>query len=997
MRNLYQSPSPNPSSTHHHHHHTHHNSYPNTSQIENNNHNLNTSLINHSSPKIIQVQNRNSQSPSACFINKQSFHQSPKIKSIFQANNFDQSVKSPILLNQNKPSKAHKLSSSSSISSTSSISFLNSTLSNNSESENNVRPSSILKNNKFSSPLVVSSSSSSSSTSSSPSPVLKNIQDQQQNDRFFDSNTLYKKELKQKQRDILSTSITSKNNSISYPSEQNSPQKVLTPQAQLQLQKLQQSIMKHEIERQISQIIDDENSHNLSRNSEKRSTLPHNLTSPTSSNNKVLNLFTNLLNRNKNEQNVNYSNLKNLKRATSSGQFSKSKLNETTNSTSPTSNESKTSLSSLFNNTNKIRRSLDDVARLNLPDNNNDTFISLDNKRFENTAFSTKNNGLIFLPQKDSYDNYENLDNLENLETGTHSPSLNSMYKPSDEILKRINSLTKKSTDESNAFDNNVYSYVDNIRQHSKRLSEINFLQSSSAIAAASAAAAAAVSSLNNKEQNSQSLINSNLNNLSCSSSNSSSISSFHNSNVMSLRDKFESFKQDNGPESPKMSIKSIKSDSLSVNTNLGNSNNKINNLNSPALSSVSSSSSRSSAISSSLSSGSFSKDLQIPIMETKSTRVTNRISFNFYYEFYRFNLTLEDGEDEISKKELDGMKHLNEKLFYINYEKILSAFIRHFDSSCIFLKNVLDPILADSLSTYSTNSSLFNFKFTIEFFRPILLSSKKLIQPICSTNLNTESYEMITNRSEPIIKDDNYTKQLNVNLYEFNLNSYSQLFNELSSKIFDTKSTIMDQKEFDLLKSKLILFTLYKLQYFNDELRLVQRAIELNDKLGQKILKELETESEISTMELEKYKLLVSESDVITNLLLKLCNKIAHTENSIQLLQLAYFSSNISAESDSNESINTNLSNEEIDLLKQELNQTHRKKEEALYLKNGIDKRAGIVTEFLLKYRTKEQLDEFEIFLGSKQVNALKQRHLKDHIELAQMQIKILNDLKLD
>lgn len=37
--------------------------------------------------------------------------------------------------------------------------------------------------------------------------------------------------------------------------------------------------------------------------------------------------------------------------------------------------------------------------------------------------------------------------------------------------------------------------------------------------------------------------------------------------------------------------------------------------------------------------------------------------------------------------------------------------------------------------------------------------------------------------------------------------------------------------------------------------------------------------------------------------------------------------------------------------MLKQELNQIQRKKEEALFLKNGIDKRATIVSKFLEKY----------------------------------------------
>jgi hypothetical protein len=37
-------------------------------------------------------------------------------------------------------------------------------------------------------------------------------------------------------------------------------------------------------------------------------------------------------------------------------------------------------------------------------------------------------------------------------------------------------------------------------------------------------------------------------------------------------------------------------------------------------------------------------------------------------------------------------------------------------------------------------------------------------------------------------------------------------------------------------------------------------------------------------------------------------------------------------------------------ELLNQELTQVQRKREEALFLKNGIDKRAMIVSDFLLK-----------------------------------------------
>ncbi|RMZ98158.1 hypothetical protein BpHYR1_046242 [Brachionus plicatilis] len=837
MRNLYQSPSPSISHQH---------SYPGASQIDTVHNNINHG--NQTSPKIIQVHNRGGHSPSTCFVNKQAFfqaHQSPKIKSLIQSSGlYNQSgselVRAPV-------PKAFKLSSPSVSSYQDSFG-----------AECHIKAS-CAPRAKNSSPLIVSSCSSSSS-SASPSPVAKSVHEHQ-NERFFDSNTLYKRELKQKQRDILSTSVSS---ACSKSGAELSPQK--TPHAQLQLQKLQQSLLKHELERQIcelsqshiesSQFGDEQLAQGLSRD-QKRSTLPHNLNSlshsPTSNNNKVLNLFTNLLNRNKSEPN--YLSVKNLKRATSSTHFAKSK---TADSTSPKSTESKSSLGSLFKLNKsepsgpKMRRSLDDVGRLHnpdKPDGQSDTFISLDNKKYHNTAFSSKNNGLIFLAPQSPVDTYENLDNWPKCDTAMRpfggelcQVAECAAAKPSEQILKRINSLTKKNSysDEPNAFDNVVYSYVDNIRHHSKRLSQINALNSS-AIAAASAAAAAAVSTL------------ANANGLSCSSGSSSS-NSFHSakctdaatsacSNVMTLREKFESI----GCESPKASLKSVsvKSDGLSVNTSVSTANNRAN-LNSPALSSVSSASSRSSAISSSLSSGSFSKDLPPHTVQhtedlrkmahSESRTNSMRIVFNYYFEFYRFNLSADESHDQKFKSELESIRGLNQKLLP-KYDKVLAEFVDKFYANNVLLKNVLDPILADCLSTYSSNSSLFNFKFTIEFFKPILSVAKMSVLPCCSANFNAEAYQMIDERGEPAL-DEKFSKELNLNLYQFDCITYSQLFKELgNARLVDAAvahGTNL-KADFDILKTKLLLFILYKLEYFNDEIRIVQRATELNDKLGVK------------------------------------------------------------------------------------------------------------------------------------------------------------------
>ena len=51
--------------------------------------------------------------------------------------------------------------------------------------------------------------------------------------------------------------------------------------------------------------------------------------------------------------------------------------------------------------------------------------------------------------------------------------------------------------------------------------------------------------------------------------------------------------------------------------------------------------------------------------------------------------------------------------------------------------------------------------------------------------------------------------------------------------------------------------------------------------------MKGLEQMTDMSTLELDKYKLLVSESDVINNLMIKLCSKLATIENSIDIIEL--------------------------------------------------------------------------------------------------------------
>ena len=128
-----------------------------------------------------------------------------------------------------------------------------------------------------------------------------------------------------------------------------------------------------------------------------------------------------------------------------------------------------------------------------------------------------------------------------------------------------------------------------------------------------------------------------------------------------------------------------------------------------------------------------------------------------------------------------------------------------------------------------------------------------------------------------------------------------------------------------------------------------------------------------LTTVELDKYKLLVSESDVINNLLLKLGNKLATIDNSVQIIELKHLQytkyDSINYCNDLNSQYTKQLVSLFIfklmfkfnffvfifsfnlkEILKQEFSQIQRKKEEALFLKNGINKRAATVSDFLVK-----------------------------------------------
>ncbi len=157
------------------------------------------------------------------------------------------------------------------------------------------------------------------------------------------------------------------------------------------------------------------------------------------------------------------------------------------------------------------------------PDNSS-TNTSPKKANFENTAYSTKNNGLIFLPTTTvttspqlNYEKIETYDeNLMKISSPQeHRPKQLGVQLTITDFSKPVASAKPE------AFDNAVYNYVDNLRLHSKRLSEINLLSQSQA------AAALAVAQINVTINASQQQINQqNSHQLSRSGSTSSSPSS---------------------------------------------------------------------------------------------------------------------------------------------------------------------------------------------------------------------------------------------------------------------------------------------------------------------------------------------------------------------------------------------------------------------------------------------------------------------------------------
>ncbi len=774
---------------------------------------------------------------------------------------------------------------------------------------------------------------------------------------------------------------------------------------------------------------------------------------PTNNNKKVLNIFHNLLNRNKSsnnsfnikhnlskeinnsEQETVLASQKILKRTISSStQFLKSKpIDETTShvpntlTNGPPPPSLPSSQKSIFNpvtslfssksskynigngdkcqknnvavtssnsvNTssrNKYRRSLDDI----ITSNSGGHQIRLD--KFENTTFSTKNNGLIFIPSPPKLSSQQQQKQAAVHETIHENEAFSSIYenlenlntKPTEIIYDNENQ--KVSTTTKNAFENEVYNYYDakNLRQSTKRcLSDLTSPQNRLTM----------MNNNNNKQPQQQPCIlsaqiqhNASFSSTYSSSTTSSSSSSSsnystnlkspvsfnakqqqqqqnlsvpsqpppslppqselkqinnNNSSVLSLREKFEHLNTDkNSNKKDDLTIVLATNSSLSSSQCMQNAM-----LNSPALSSISSNSSSSSSSRSTASSttcSSLSLDLQqhisnstkideddiiideqqhvndvkthnnnnnllLPVERTiieedspKNEEVVssdltttvvaspppnNSCLFFFYYDFFR----------TIKANQSTENNNNNNKL-YENYKNILTKIFKSKSSASTFIiEYILDPLINNDLISSSPHKKMtensVSYKFSVEFFRSIYLAKTTVINN--NNNRNNLIMNVLRTTNPPSNKPDDINLEIHNDskLESFNLSddfSLNQLYDYFKKELKKSSEqeeendgeNVVEQVEKDC-KTRLRSLLESKLNYFNQEMNNFMLKIDENNRIGLRILKQLEDNLNVTLLELDKYKLLISESDVIMSLLLKLCNKMALLENCMQIV----------------------------------------------------------------------------------------------------------------
>ncbi len=341
-----------------------------------------------------------------------------------------------------------------------------------------------------------------------------------------------------------------------------------------------------------------------------------------------------------------------------------------------------------------------------------------------------------------------------------------------------------------------------------------------------------------------------------------------------------------------------------------------------------------------------------------------NDSEFNFYTFMYKM-ASLESNKPSLNKKKF----YLSYKQVVTCFESILNSSSKQSISDCSFYVDfILDPVLLDIDSilpqhrlsaihkSTEIQSNQICYLLTLDFFKPLLPTTKFAcvladLGRFSSIQLFEDNFSCLqsmvlnsdTNIDNLVLYLDNLRESIKLqstlnsvtNSQDFNL---SLLYEFLHGQMRNQHEISLESNErFDQFKLKLKCLLHFKLELLGHELDRVETLADENSQIGAKVLKQLEDNLNVTLLELDKFKLLVNESGVITNLLLKLCNKMATIENVVQLMQHVRLKS-------------PSAKSEEIELLRQEFSQTQRKKDEAMFLKNGIDKRALFVSDFLQK-----------------------------------------------
>lgn len=128
-------------------------------------------------------------------------------------------------------------------------------------------------------------------------------------------------------------------------------------------------------------------------------------------------------------------------------------------------------------------------------------------------------------------------------------------------------------------------------------------------------------------------------------------------------------------------------------------------------------------------------------------------------------------------------------------------------------------------------STSMFTFKFTIDFCYPILVANK---YNLVSSSSKLMDNELLFDKLELKIVENNLKDN-----YELLNESNSNLFSFLQSQAHHDEENIEEAKsaDFDSSKAKLAYLLNFKLGFFEKELHFSINDVNSNEKLGQKVI----------------------------------------------------------------------------------------------------------------------------------------------------------------